>query len=181
MAVTLTGTGIQYSDSSTQTQRQGLLEGTSFTTGSVATCTFSGIPTNHQKIIVDVEQAPSNSGPTYTTILYKSQNGTSTFSNNANIMVKGSSGSGTYTYGNPNGQLLNYGSISYVTRIILEYISINPGTIPYYHVELYSPYNNVLLGAGTLYNSSSGKIDTISIGYSGGYVFSSPRVAISWE
>lgn len=183
MAVTLTSTGIQFPDGTVLTNPQGLTEGTPFTTNGVATATFSSIPSNHQKIILDIEYAPPNSGPVYTTLNFKSQGGTSTFSSNIFCTIKATGGgSGTNTYGGTIiGQSYNYLSYSQITRMILEYVSVNPGTMPYYHLEVYNPYSYYMIGTGSLYNTASGKIDTISLAYSGGYVFSSPKIAISWE
>lgn len=181
MATTLTSSGITFSDGTQQTKRQGLIEGTPFTTNGAYTCTFSNIPTNHQKIVIDVEVGDSNGGPVYTTFSAKSSGGTSTFINDANaVTVASSGGTGTYTYGSILGSYTNYLSFSNTTRFILEFISQNPGSMPYYYAEIYSG-NMRMIAAGTIYNTANPRIDTLSLGFSGGYTFANPKIGITWQ
>ena len=179
MATTLTGSVVRFPDSTEQSQRKGYTIGTAYTTHGVYTATITGIPKNAQKIVLNIEKGDPSGGPVYTTLAVKSQNGTSSFSNDVNAVA--AVGTQSITYGSILGSYNNYLSYSYGTRIIFDLIALNPGSMPYYYVEIISVHSSAVLAAGTIYNSATGGIDTISLSFSGGYYFSNPRIGISWE
>lgn len=183
MAVTLTSTGITFSDGTSQSQRKGLVVGPAFTTTGQQYVTFTNIPTNAQKITVNVDVGNSSSGPPYVTMIVRSVGNTSTFSNDVNNLVYAVSGTttGTRNFGSILGTTTNYISFSTSTKIIIELISRNPASMPYYHMEVYSLYNYGLLGSGTIYNTTVGGIDTVILGYNGSYTWTNPKIGITWE